>query len=377
MMTLEEVLALAAEMKASDVHLTADLPPLARVDGELVRLEGHAALTSAEIERLLDRYLKDHQKRLFEETSELDFSVGIRDVARIRVNVFRQRGQVAAVLRLIPDQIPVLRELGLPAVVETLVRIPRGLVLVTGPTGSGKTTTLAAIIDQINSERRSHILTIEDPIEYVHPHKKSIVNQRELHGDTAGFAPALRAALREDPDVVLIGEMRDSETVETALHIAETGHLTLATLHTNSAVQTIHRIVDLFPARQQGQVRAQLSLILQGIVCQILIPLAEGLGRVPAAEVLIPTSGVRHLIREDKLHQVYSAMQSAKDVVGMQTMNQSLASLYRRRMITLDDAVGYSSNRDELRDMIARRRGGPGAGRTAEPPELVGGSGRR
>jgi len=375
-MTLEAVLALAVEMKASDVHLTADLPPLVRVDGELVRLEGHAALTGAEIERLLDRYLTDHQKRLFEETSELDFSVGVRDVARLRVNLFRQRGQVAAVLRLIPDQIPVLRELGLPAVVETLVRIPRGLVLVTGPTGSGKTTTLAAIIDQINSERRGHILTIEDPIEYVHTHKKSIVNQRELHGDTRGFAPALRAALREDPDVVLIGEMRDYETVEMALHIAETGHLTLATLHTNSAVQTIHRIVDLFPARQQGQVRAQLSLILQGIVCQILIPLAEGRGRVPAAEVLIPTSGVRHLIREDKLHQVYSAMQAAKDAVGMQTMNQSLASLYHRRMITLDDAVGYSSNRDELRDMIARRRGGRGAGRTAAPSELVGGSGR-
>ena len=375
-MTLEAVLALAVEMKASDVHLTADCPPLARVDGELVRLEGHAALTSAEIERLLDRYLTDHQKRLFEETSELDFSVGVRNVARLRVNLFRQRGQVAAVFRLIPDQIPVLRELGLPAVVETLVRMPRGLVLVAGPTGSGKTTTLAAIIDQINSERRGHILTIEDPIEYVHTHKKSIVNQRELHGDTRGFAPALRAALREDPDVVLIGEMRDDETVETALHIAETGHLTLATLHTNSAVQTIHRIVDLFPARQQGQVRGQLSLILQGIVCQILIPLAEGRGRVPAAEVLIPTSGVRHLIREDKLHQVYSAMQAAKDAVGMQTMNQSLASLYRRRMITLDDAVGYSSNRDELRDMIARRRGGRGAGRTAAPSELVGGSGR-
>ena len=310
--------------------------------------------------------LTDAQKKRFEETLELDFSFGIRGLARFRCNVFNQRGAVAAVYRLIPETIRGFDELGLPPVAAMLADRPRGLVLVTGPTGSGKSTTLAAMIDKINNERHAHILTIEDPIEYIHPHKSCIVNQREVHGDTLGFSAALRAALREDPDIVLIGELRDLETVEAALRIAETGHLTFATLHTNSAAQTINRIIDVFPSHQQGQIRTQLSLVLEGIMCQSLLPKANGQGRVVALEVLVPTPAIRNLIREDKVHQIYSSMQSGQEKVGMQTMNQALAAHVQARQITLDLALSYSSLPDELNDMIKRGVGvgvRPGVGR--------------
>jgi twitching motility protein PilT len=288
--------------------------------------------------------------------------------------VFNQRGAVAAVYRVIPEQIKGFQELGLPQVLATLAERPRGLVLVTGPTGSGKSTTLAAMIDKINSERHEHILTIEDPIEFVHPHKKCLVNQREVHQDTMGFSNALRAALREDPDIVLIGELRDLETIESALRIAETGHLTFATLHTNSAAQTINRIIDVFPSHQQGQIRTQLSLVLEGIVCQALLPKAEGGGRVVALEIMVPTPAIRNLIRDDKVHQIYSAMQAGQEKVGMQTMNQCLATLYQRRLITHETALSASSLRDELEQIIARGAGvvpgaglRPGAGTGARP----------
>ena len=356
-MTMSELLTVAVDMHGSDVHLTADQPPLVRVHGELLRLEDHPVLTSSDIEQMLRHHLTDRQREHFEQTSELDFSTNVNDVSRVRGNLFRQRGDLAAVLRLIPGQVPHVDDLGLPSSVIELARLPRGLVLVTGPTGCGKTTTLAAMVDTINSEQRSHVLTIEDPIEYVHESKMGVVSQREVRSDTAGFAPALRAALREDPDVVLIGEMRDRETVDAALSIAETGHLTLATLHTSSAVQTIHRVIHLFPSHTQSHARAQLSLVLQGIVCQVLVPRADGHGRVAAIEVLVPTSGVRHLIREDKLHQVYSAMQSAPETVGMQTMNQALAALYRRGRVTLEAAMIASSNREELQGMVSRHPG--------------------
>jgi twitching motility protein PilT len=309
--------------------------------------------------------LTDAQKKRFEETLELDFSFGIRGLARFRCNVFNQRGAVAAVYRVIPETIKGFDELGLPPVLATLADRPRGLVLVTGPTGSGKSTTLAAMIDKINTERREHILTIEDPIEYIHQHKGCLVNQREVHSDTHGFSAALRAALREDPDIVLIGELRDLETIESALRIAETGHLTFATLHTNSAAQTINRIIDVFPAHQQGQIRTQLSLVLEGIVCQALLPRADGKGRVISLEVLIPTPAIRNLIRDDKVHQIYSTMQTGQEKFGMQTMNQSLATLYQKRLITLDYALSASSLKDELEQMISRGAGVvPGAGMT-------------
>jgi twitching motility protein PilT len=259
----------------------------------------------------------------------------------------------------------------LPPVLAEMSDRPRGLVLVTGPTGSGKSTTLAAMIDRINQGRKSHILTIEDPIEFLHQHKSCLINQREIHSDTDSFSNALRAALREDPDVVLIGEMRDLETVESALRIAETGHLTFGTLHTNSAASTINRIIDVFPSHQQAQIRTQLSLVIEGIVCQSLLPKADGKGRVVSLEILVPTAGIRNLIREDKVHQIYSAMQTGQEKLGMQTMNQSLATLYFRRMITLDTAMTASSNRDELQEMISRGAGvvaGAGMGRPGGPP---------
>jgi twitching motility protein PilT len=277
--------------------------------------------------------------------------------------MFNQKGAVGAVYRQIPERIRSFEELQLPAVIAKLSERPRGLVLVTGPTGSGKSTTLAAMIDKINNETKGHILTIEDPIEYIHAHKSCLVNQREVHADTTSFTTALRAALREDPDVVLIGEMRDLETVEAALRIAETGHLTFGTLHTNSAASTINRIVDVFPSHQQSQIRTQLSLVLEGIVCQALLPKANGSGRVISLEVLVPTPAVRNLIREDKIHQIYSAMQTGQEKVGMQTMNQSLVSLYMRKLISLETALGASSNREELQEMINRGAGVvPGAG---------------
>jgi twitching motility protein PilT len=339
-----------------------------RVHGHLQRLP-LPVLAPSVTKQLVYSVLTDAQKKRFEETRELDFSFGIKSVgSRFRCNVFNQRGAVAAVYRLIPEKIRTFGELGLPPVLATLAERPRGLVLVTGPTGSGKSTTLAAMIDKINAERHDHILTIEDPIEFVHQHKNCLVNQREVHGDTDSFGNALRAALREDPDIVLIGEMRDLETVEAALRIAETGHLTFGTLHTNSSAQTINRIIDIFPANQQAQIRTQLSLVLEGIVTQALLPKADGTGRVCALEILVPNPAIRNLIRDDKVHQIYGAMQTGQEKLGMQTMNQSLASLQQKRTISLETAMAASSNRDELQDMINRGVGvvaGAGLGRSA------------
>ena len=374
MATLPELLKTMVEMEGSDLHITTNTPPQVRVHGHLQRLN-LPDLTPAETKNLVYSVLTDSQKKRFEESLELDFSFGIKGLARFRCNVFNQRGAVGAVYRLIPEKIRSFSDLGLPPVLATLAERPRGLVLITGPTGSGKSTTLAAMLDKINDERHDHILTIEDPIEYIHQHKKCLVNQREVHSDTNSFAMALRAALREDPDIVLIGEMRDLETVEAALKIAETGHLTFGTLHTNSAAQTINRIIDIFPANQQAQIRTQLSLVLEGIVCQALLPRADGKGRVCSLEILVPTAAIRNLIRDDKVHQIYGAMQSGQEKVGMQTANQSLASLYMKRLISLETAMGASSNRDELQDMINRGVGvvagaglGPRPGMPARPP---------
>ena len=371
MATLPELLRRTVEMGGSDLHITVNTPPQVRVDGTLQRLS-EPPLGPAETKQLVYSVLTDLQKKRFEETLELDFSFGIRGVARFRCNAFNQRGSVAAVYRYIPEQIRGLESLGLPPVIAQFAALPRGLVLITGPTGSGKSTTLAALIDKINIDRSAHILTVEDPIEYLHVHKGCIVNQREVHSDTHGFEPALRAALREDPDVVLIGEMRDLPTMEAALRIAETGHLTFATLHTNSAVQTISRIVDIFPTHEQSQVRTQLSLVLEGILCQSLLPRVQGGGRVVALEILIPTPGVRNLIREDKLHQIYSAMQTGQERLGMQTLNQSLATLFLRRQISRATALAASSLKDELIDMIDRGVGVvPGAGLARPVPAGV------
>jgi twitching motility protein PilT len=375
MPTLPELLHTLVQNDGSDLHITTDTPPQIRVHGRLTPLD-LPALGAADTKSLAYSVLTDQQKKRFEEELELDFSFSIRGIARFRCNVFNQRGAVAAVYRVIPEQIKGFHELGLPPVLATLAERPRGLLLVTGPTGSGKSTTLAAMIDKINTERHEHILTIEDPIEFVHPHKNCLVNQREVHQDTQGFANALRAALREDPDIVLIGELRDLETIESALRIAETGHLTFATLHTNSAAQTINRIIDVFPAHQQGQVRTQLSLVLEGIVCQALLPRADGKGRVVALEIMLPNPAIRNLIRDDKVHQIYSTMQSGQEKLGMQTMNQSLATLYQKRMVTLDAAMGASSLKEELEQMIARGAGvvagagmkRPGAGLPSRPP---------
>jgi twitching motility protein PilT len=375
MMTLPDLLQKVVELEGSDLHLTTKTPPQIRVHGHLERLDG-PDLAPADTKQLTYSVLTDAQKKRFEEKLELDFSFGIQGVGRFRCNMFHQRGSVGAVYRLIPEKIRSFQELSLPPVLGTLAEKPRGLILVTGPTGSGKSTTLAAMIDKINKERRDHILTIEDPIEFVHQHQGCLVNQREVHQDTQSFSNALRAALREDPDIVLIGEMRDLETVESALRIAETGHLTLGTLHTNSAAQTINRIIDIFPAHQQSQIRTQLSLVLEAIVCQALLPKIGG-GRVVSLEIMIPTPAVRNLIREDKIHQIYSAMQTGQEKVGMQTANQSLASLYQKKLVTLESAMSASSNRDELQDMINRGVGvvaGAGLGRPGMPARTVVGS---
>jgi twitching motility protein PilT len=373
MATLPELLQTLVDNQGSDLHLTTQTPPQIRVHGKL-RVLDLPPLGAADTKTLAYSVLTDAQKKRFEETLELDFSFGIRGVARFRCNVFNQRGAVAAVYRVISDQIKPFDELGLPAVISTLSERPRGLVLVTGPTGSGKSTTLAAMIDKINTERREHIITIEDPIEYIHQHKGCLVNQREVHADTLGFAAALRAALREDPDIVLIGEMRDLETIEAALRIAETGHLTFATLHTNSAAQTINRIIDVFPAHQQGQIRTQLSLVLEGIICQALLPRADGTGRVVSLEIMVPTPAIRNLIRDDKVHQIYSTMQTGQEKLGMQTMNQNLVTLYQKRLITIETAMMASSQRDELEQMISRGAGvvaGAGMQRAGMPPRTT------
>jgi twitching motility protein PilT len=338
---------------ASDLHITAGSAVRIRLDGKL-RVVDDAILSAGDTRRLAYSVMTDSQKHQFEKKWAIDFSIGIKDLCRFRVNVFNQRGSIGAVFRVIPLEIKGLESLNLPPVVEALCEKPRGLILVTGPTGSGKSTTLAAMIDKINGERHEHILTIEDPIEFLHPHKNSIVNQREVRTDTHSFADALRVALREDPDVVMIGELRDLETVESALRIAETGHLTFATLHTNSAATTINRIVDIFPSSQQAQIRGQLSMVLEGILCQSLIPCACGSGRCMAMEILVPTTAVRNLIREDKIHQIYSSMQTGFNKYGMQTLNQSLSHLVLTRQITMEDAVDRSSDVDELQNLVKR-----------------------
>ena len=364
--TLSELLKRLVDIGGSDLHITTNSPPRMRLHGELKPLEDVPPLGPAETKQLAYSILTDNQKHRFEESLELDFSFGIKNIARFRGNLFNQRGAVGGVFRVIPFEIKTFEQLGLPQILRRLCEKPRGLILVTGPTGSGKSTTLATMLNLINETRFEHMITIEDPIEFIHPHKKCLVNQREIHSDTHSFSNALRAALREDPDVVLIGEMRDLETIESALRIAETGHLTFATLHTNSASSTINRIIDVFPSHQQSQVRAQLSLVLEGILCQSLLPRADGRGRALAMEILIPNAAVRNLVREDKIHQIYSAMQAGQDKYGMQTFNQSLFSLYQQRYITLETAMSRSSNADELQDMI--NRGGVPAGAAYRPP---------
>jgi twitching motility protein PilT len=352
-MNLPDLLKETLELGGSDLHLSIGSPPQVRVDGDLRRL-AHPELTPDVVKALAYSVLTDAQKKLFEEKWELDMAFGLRGVGRFRCNVMNQKGAVGAVFRLIPEKIKSLEDLGLPPILSELADRPRGLVLVTGPTGSGKSTTLAAMIDRVNVQKPVHILTIEDPIEYLHSHKTALVNQRELHADTQSFTLALKAALREDPDVVLVGEMRDLETMEAAMKLAETGHLTMGTLHTNSAAQTVTRIIDAFPAHQQSQIRTQLSLVLEGIVCQALLPKSSGQGRVAALEILVATPAIRALIRDDKIHQIYGTMQTGQDKFGMQTMNQSLARLVQKRLITRETAASCSSNRDELFQMLER-----------------------
>lgn len=352
--SIHQLLKFMVENGGSDLHVTVNSPPQIRVNGQLVPMEGLKPLTAAETKQICYSILTDQQKHKFEETLELDLSFGIKGLSRFRGNVFSQRGAVAGAFRTIPYEIRSFKELGLPEVVEKMAEKPRGLILVTGPTGSGKSTTLAAMIDKVNRERHDHIITVEDPVEYLHPHKSCIVNQREIGSDTYSFKAALKSILRQDPDVVLIGEMRDLETIEAALRIAETGHLTFATLHTNSSVETINRIVDVFPSHQQAQVRTQLSFVLQGIMCQALLPTRDGKGRCLSVEVLVPNAAIRNLVREDKIHQLYSIMQTGQAGSGMQTFNQSLADLYLRGKISLETAVGRSSMKDELQELINR-----------------------
>jgi twitching motility protein PilT len=350
--TLHQLLKTMVDKSASDLHVTTGSPPQLRIDGELVPFRV-PPLSPVETKQLCYSVLTDEQKAQFEENQELDLSFGVKSLARFRANVFLQKGAVAGVFRTIPFKIRSFEDLGLPPALEDLCNKPRGLVLITGPTGSGKSTTLAAMIDKINTERHEHIVTMEDPIEFIHQHKSCVVNQREIGSDTQSFKKALRSVLRQDPDVVLVGEMRDLETIEAALTTAETGHLCFATLHTNSAVQTINRVIDVFPPHQQSQIRAQLSFVLEGVVCQTLIPRASGSGRVAALEIMIPNSAIRNLIREDKMHQVYSQMQIGQGTTGMQTLNQNLAVLYAARTITLEEAIGHSSDPNELQQIIS------------------------
>ncbi|MBK8256209.1 MAG: type IV pilus twitching motility protein PilT [Polyangiaceae bacterium] len=358
--TLQNLLRAMVEKGASDLHITTGSPPLLRIDGTVVPLK-LPPLNGQEARALCYAALTDEQKAVFERDCELDLSFGMKGLARFRANIFSQRGAVAGAFRQIPFKILSFEELGLPPIVAEIANRPRGLVLVTGATGSGKTTTLASIIDKINSEQRLHIVTIEDPIEYLHPHKLSIVNQREVGSDTRSFKDALKYILRQDPDVVLIGEMRDHETIETALTIAETGHLVFATLHTNSAVSAINRVVDVFPSHQQTQIRTQLSLNLIAVLSQVLIPRVGGQGRVLAVEVMVPNAAIRNLIREDKIHQMYSQMQVGQSGSGMQTLNQALAGLLNRRAISVEDAYAFSSDPEELRTILeGRGRPAPG-----------------
>jgi twitching motility protein PilT len=356
---LHQLLRAMIEKGSSDLHITTGTPPLLRIDGSIVPLK-LPKLDPVDTKRLCYTILTEEQKIQFEQSNELDFAFGVRGLSRFRANIFMQRDNVAGAFRTIPFKILTFEELGLQQSIADLAQKPSGLVLVTGPTGSGKSTTLASMIDKINSEQRLHIITIEDPIEYLHPHKLSVVNQREIGTDTSSFKTALKYALRQDPDVVLVGEMRDLETIEAALTISETGHLVFATLHTNSAISTINRIIDVFPPHQQQQVRAKLSFVLQGVVSQQLIPRLGAPGRCLALEIMIPNAAIRNLIREDKVHQIYSSMQVGQDKHGMQTLNQSLFSLYSKRLISLEEAQGRSLEPDEFRMMIEGRTVQPG-----------------
>jgi len=360
MPSIEAFLHEMIERGASDLHLTTNSPPMIRLHGELLGL-AHPPLSATDTKNLTYSLLTEAQKKKFEEESELDFSFGIKGVSRFRGNLYLQKGAVGGAFRMIPHTTPQLQTLGLPPSAPELTALPRGLVLVTGPTGSGKSTTLAAMIDKVNRERKEHIVTVEDPIEFVHEHKGCLVNQREVFSDTHSFAQSLKHVLRQDPDIVLIGEMRDLETIEAALVVAETGHLVFSTLHTNSAVQTINRIIDVFPPHQQSQVRAQLSLVLQGVVSQQLVARRDGRGRVLAAEVMIPNAAIRNLMREEKVHQIYSQMQVGQSKFGMQTMSQALINLVQRNLITPEDAIGHATEIEEVKMMLgkdtARRAG--------------------
>jgi twitching motility protein PilT len=349
MVSMHEMLSYMLEIHASDLHLTVNSPPLFRVDGRL-NPKGVDRLAADQVLKLAYSVMNEQQRKEFEQKKEVDFSFGVQNVSRFRANVFLQRGCTACAFRQIPFVINKLEDLGLPAIVGKLAEKPNGLVLVTGQTGSGKSTTLAAMVDKINNEREGHILTIEDPIEFVHQHKKCMVNQREVHQDTDSFTNALRVALRQDPDVVLIGEMRDLETIQAALSIAETGHLTLATLHTNSAAKSVNRIIDVFPAEEKATIRAQLSMVLEGIISQALIPRIGG-GRVLACEVMIANTAVRSLIRDDKVHQLQGMLEIGQKF-GMQTMNSELSRLYLKSQITMKDALGRSPDPEALQKII-------------------------
>jgi len=346
---LEEMI----EKDASDLHITAGQCPKLRIDGDIISASFAEPMTPKETLQIAYSVLTENQKKRFETEDELDFSFGIQNLARFRGNCFKQRGCVGMVIRMIPFQVKTFEELGLPPVVAKMADRPRGLVLVTGPTGSGKSTTLAAMIDKINKERQGHIITVEDPIEFIHRHQSCLVNQREVGTDTKSFANALKYALREDPDVILVGEMRDLETISAALTIAETGHLALATLHTNSAAESINRIIDVFPSNQQSQVRAQLAFVLEGVVTQVLLPRAKGRGRAMATEIMVATPAIRSLIRDDKVHQIFSAMQSGKKH-GMQTMNDSLYNLYVQREIVMEEALRASPEPNALMRMAGQ-----------------------
>ncbi len=353
--TKVQMLSLLQEMVqrgATDLHISAGAPPMFRIDGVLVP-SSYPPVTPEQAQALAYSVMRDEHKKKFEEEWECDFSFGISGLSRFRANVYKQRGTVSIAIRTIPFRIRSFEELGIPPVIPELATRPKGLILVTGPTGCGKSTTLAALIDKINSERRCHIITIEDPIEYLFANKKALISQRQVESDTKSFKAALKYALRQDPDVVMIGEMRDYETIAAALTIAETGHLTLATLHTNSAVESVNRIIDVFPPHQQQQVRAQLAFVLLGVVTQALLPKIGG-GRVLACEVLVATPAVRALIRDNKLHQIYGVIQASQKF-GMQTMNQSIFKLYMERKITLETALSFSPNPEELEQMIKEK----------------------
>jgi twitching motility protein PilT len=348
--SIHQLLKFMVERNASDLHITPGTPPQLRVDGQLKPLN-LPPLSPADTKKIAYALITDNQKHQFEEKKELDFSFGIKGLSRFRANCFMTRGSVGMAIRTIPFEIMSFEALGLPKVVDDFTHKPKGLVLVTGPTGSGKSTTLAAMIDRINQSRHEHIITVEDPIEYLHSHKGCVVNQREVNADTESFGKALKYILRQDPDIVLIGEMRDLETIEAALTVAETGHLVFATLHTNSCVQTINRIIDVFPPYQQTQVRAQLSFVLEGVLSQTLIP-KKGGGRTLALEVMVPNAAIRNLIREDKIHQIYSIMQVGQTKYGMSTLNQSLINLYLRGTISLEETLGRTTNGEEMRQML-------------------------